>query len=216
MTGSHKDGCPLCRARKGRRACPAKGAQICPHCCGAKRRVEIECPEDCVYLAGGHAGGWDGRETEKKRDLRRIAFQVQGLPREQAEIFFLALLGISGLRAGRSGLDDALLLEAVSALRKTTETRQSGILYEHAPRDPRAQGLVVELRQMFEAKSRDGSAAAPADRDLLAVLGALEGSLRATLLERAGATAFLDTAARIAGRTLGRPGAARGPLIVAP
>jgi hypothetical protein len=69
---------------------------------------------------------------------------------------------------------------------------------------------------MFEAKAADGSTASPDDRDLLAVLGALEASLGATLLERAGATAFLDTAARIAGRTLGRPGAARAPLIVAP
>jgi hypothetical protein len=56
--------CPLCLKRKGRRACPAKGAAICPHCCGTKRRVEIDCPEDCVYLEGGHAGAWEGRETE--------------------------------------------------------------------------------------------------------------------------------------------------------
>ena len=216
MAGSQKATCPLCRSRKGRRACPAKGALICPHCCGVKRRVEIDCPEDCVYLDGAHAGSWEGRETERKRDLRRVAFHVQDLRREQAEIFFLALVGISGLRARRHDLDDALLLEAVSALRKTTETRQSGILYDHAPADSRARGLVLDLRQMFEANAKDGTATAPADRDLLPVLGALEAGLRATLLERAGATAFLDTAVRLAGRALPRAGEARGPLIVAP
>jgi hypothetical protein len=216
MAGSNKSTCPLCRSRKGRRACPAKEALICPHCCGAKRRVEIDCPEDCVYLGGAHAGAWEGRETERKRDLRRVAPQVQGLSREQAELFFLALLGISGLRGRRDGLDDALLLEAVSALRKTTQTRRSGILYEHAPEDSRARGLVLDLRQMFEARQKDGSTAAPDDRDLLAVLGALEKALAATLLEGAGATAFLDTAARLAGRIATAPGEARGPLIIAP
>jgi hypothetical protein len=215
MAGSHKTTCPLCRSRKGRRACPAKGEAICPHCCGSKRRVEIHCPEDCAYLDGAHAGAWEGRETEKKRDLRRVALHAQGLTREQAELFFLALLGVSGLRGRRSDLDDALLLEAASALRKTTETRRSGIVYEHAPADPRARGLVVELREMFEARAKDGTTTAPDDGDLLAVLRALEGGLAATLQERGGPTDFLDSAARLSGRPPGHPGSS-GPLLVAP
>lgn len=216
MAGSQRSPCPLCRSRKGRRACPAKAAEICPQCCGAKRRVEIDCPEDCVYLGGAHAGAWDGRETERKRDLRRVAHQVQALSPGQAQLFFLVLVGVTGLRARRSDLTDLLLLEAITALRKTTETRLGGILYEHAPDDPTARGLVLDLRQMFEARAADGTATAPDDRDLQPVLGALEGSLAATLLERSGDTAFLDTAARLAAQIAPRPAEARGPLIVAP
>ena len=215
MAGSHPR-CPLCRARKGRRACPAKAVEICPQCCGAKRRVEIDCPEDCPYLDGVHAGAWEGRETERKRDLRRVAPQLQPLARAQAELFFLALVGLAGLRARRPELDDALLLEAVAALRKTAETRQSGLVYEHAPADARARGLVLDVRQMFEARAGDGSATAPDDRDLLAVLAALEASLRGTLQERAGASAFLDTAVRLAGRIAPAGSQARPPLIVTP
>lgn len=216
MAGSHKTSCPLCRTRKGRRACPAKGVLICPHCCGAKRRVEIDCPDDCIYLGGAHAGAWDGRETEKKRDLRRVAAHIRELSREQSELFFLALVGLAGLRARRNDLDDRLLLEAVTALRKTSETRRSGILYEHAPEDSRARGLLLDLRQMFEAKAADGSQAAPDDRDLLPVLQALEAGLRETLHEHAGPTAFLDAALRLAGRIAPPRGETRGPIIVAP
>jgi len=217
MPKARKTPCPLCGSRLGRRACPAKGGvPICPQCCGSKRRVEIDCPSDCAYLEGAHAGGWDGRETERRRDLRRIAPHVQALEPGQAELFFLALLGIAGLRGRRSDLDDALLLEAVAALRKTTETRQSGILYEHAPGDVRAHGLVSDLRRMFEARGADGASTAPDDRDLLPVLRALEGSLAATVAERDSPTAFLDSALRLAGRSLPPAGAPRGPLIVAP
>jgi hypothetical protein len=216
MAGSHSSPCPLCRSRKGRRACPAKGALICPQCCGSKRRVEIDCPEDCVYLGGAHAGAWDGRETERKRDLRRVAHHLQALSPVQAQLFLLALVGITGLRARRGELSDALLLEAVSALRKTTDTRLGGILYDHAPTDPRAQGLVLDLRRMFEAKGADQAATAPDDRDLQPVLLALERSLAATLSEQEGEAAFLDTAARLAGQIASRPAEGRGPLIVAP
>lgn len=216
MPAAQRTSCPLCRARKGRRACPAKGFLICPQCCGEKRRVEIDCPEDCVYLGGVHAGAWEGRETERKRDLRRVAAQVQGLDRPQAELFFLAIVGLAGLRARRSDLDDRLLSEAVSALRKTAETRKSGLVYEHAPDDPRARGLVLDLRRLFEAKAADGSTTTPDDRDLLPVLAGLEASLAATLHEQAGPTAFLDSAVRLAGRIALPRGDAREPLILAP
>jgi hypothetical protein len=196
--------CPLCRQRKGRRACPAKGASICPHCCGTKRRVEIDCPEDCVYLSGAHAPAWEGRETERRRDARRLAPFAQGLSEPQMRLLFLALAGLSAVRARRPDLTDALLGTAVEALRKSAETRSHGILYEHPPEDLRAVGLVDELKHLFEAKDEAGSAIAPDDRDLQPVLAAL------------GPCAFLDTAARVTG-TQGRPpGERSGRLIVEP
>jgi hypothetical protein len=208
--------CPLCRERRGKRHCPAKGEEICAHCCGTKRRVEIDCPEDCVYLAGAHAGAWEGRETERNRDARRVAPHVQRLAEEQGRLFFLALSGIAALRARRRDLDDHLLGQAVSALRKTAETRGRGLIYEHPPEDLRAQGLVHELAQMFEAKDDAGNPVSPADRDLLPVLVALDESVSAVLAERAGPTVFLDTATRLAGRFGGAPASRARPLIVEP
>lgn len=207
--------CPLCRQRKGKRACPAKGEAICAHCCGTKRRVEIDCPEDCVYL-GAHAGGWEGRETERNRDLRRIAPHVEGLTDVQARLVFLSMVGVTALRARRRDLDDALLLEAVVALRKTAETREKGLLYEHPAEDLRAQGLVHELRGLFEARDESGAVHSPSDADLLPAFRALEGSLQDAIREGAGPAVFLDTAARLAGRLGGAARSPARPLIVEP
>ena len=104
----------------------------------------------------------------------------------QARLFFLALVGLLGLRARRPELDDHLLHEAVAALRKTVETRERGILYEHRAEDLRAQGLVPEIRALFETKDDAGATHAPDDRDLLAVLGSLRGALEECLREQAG------------------------------
>jgi len=206
--------CPLCRQRKGKRACPAKGAEICSHCCGTKRRVEIDCPDDCVYLKG--AAAWAGREAERERDLRRLAPHLQDLTEAQSRLFFLALVGITAIATRRRDLDDPLLLQATTALRKTVETRERGILYDHQAEDLRAQGLIHDLRALFAARDEAGREAAPDDRDLLAVLRSLEAALAESLRRGGGRGAFLDTAARVAGRL----GAAREsrprPLIVEP
>jgi hypothetical protein len=215
---SSRTACPLCRERRGKRLCPAKGEAICAHCCGTKRRIEIDCPTDCPYLTGSHAPGWEGRETERRRDARRLAPFIQGLSDVQARLLFLALAGITALRARRRELDDALLLQAVAALKKTVDTRARGVLYDHQAEDARAQGLVLELRQMFAASGDDGGAVAPDDRDLVPVLHSLEGAVAAAIAEHEGPEAFLDTALRLVGRIEGPqpvPGPAR-PLIVEP
>jgi hypothetical protein len=204
--------CPLCRRRKGKRACPAKGELICSHCCGAKRRVEIACPEDCAYL-GAHAGGWEGRETERNRDLRRLAPHVQGLEERQVDLLFFALQGLAALGARLPELTDRLLHGAVAALRKTAETRQRGVLYEHPAEDFRAQGLVHELAELLTPKDERGTPHPPSDADLVAVLRSLETALDEVAREGAGPAAFLETAARLTERR-GPPRASAPPLIV--
>jgi hypothetical protein len=206
--------CPLCRKRRGRRACPAKGEAICSQCCGQKRRVEIDCPLDCVYLNGAHAGAWDGRARERERDGRRLSPFLAGLSEAQGQLVLVALFGASAIRARRPDLDDRLLREAVGTLRKTVETREKGILYEHPAGDPRAQGVARDLAGLFEARAEPGALRAPADRDLARALLALERSIDATIAEDGGPHAFLDTAARLAGR-LAPPPAPR-PLVMEP
>ncbi len=157
-----------------------------------------------MYLTGVHAGSWDGRETERRRDSRRVLLQAQGLSDAQGRLLFLTLMGLIGIRGRRSELDDAMALQAVTALRKTVETREKGLLYEHQTEDARAQTLVHDLARLFEAKGEDGRALKPADGELLPALQALEASLAASLREEGGTT-FLDSAARIVGRAQGAP-----------
>jgi hypothetical protein len=209
--------CPLCRQRRGKRACPAKGEAICSQCCGAKRRVEIDCPPDCAFLDGAHAGAWEGRSADRDRDARRVGPFLEGLSEAQGRLVLLSLIGVTAIRARRREIDDRLLREAVEALRRTVETREKGILYEHQAGDARAQGLAHELAEMFEAKDDDGRAHAPADRDLVQALARLEKAIEAAQGEGESAHAFLDTAARLAARLGPPPGARPSPgLIVEP
>lgn len=207
--------CPLCRERKGKRLCPAKGERICSVCCGSKRLVEIDCPADCAYLSGAHAGAWAGRETERARDQRRIAPYVQELSEAQLDLLLFAMLGIDRLRRERRGLRDRLLLDALQALRKTVETRSHGILYEHAASDLRAQGLLHALRELFEP-GEDERRRAPADGDLLPVLRALEAIGESTARDGSGDTAFLELAGRIAAEAAHETRPKTGGLIVPP
>jgi hypothetical protein len=197
--------CPLCRRRKGKRLCPAKGARICAVCCGSKRRVEIDCPEDCGYLTGEHAGAWAGRVTEHERDMRRLAPHVAALSDAAAQTTFLLLSGVAALAAREPDLDDARLETALETLRQTSRTRESGLVYEHRAADPRVQAVVRELDALLRAPLAADSelgdeprAAPPADA--AAALGALVSALASTRAERAGARAFVETAARLAGR----------------
>jgi hypothetical protein len=208
--------CPLCGTRKGKRACPARGAAICSQCCGTKRLVEIDCPSECVYLTGAHAPGWEGRAADRERDQRRLGPHVAGLTEKQLHLVLFSLAGINGIRGRRAELEDAILLEAVAALRKTVETRDRGVLYEHPPGDARAQELVRDLAGVFEARDDDGAVHRPPDRDLAAALRALEGAVAATVREREGPHAFLDTATRLVGRLGGAPATRPRPLIVEP
>lgn len=188
--------CPLCRERKGKRQCPAKGERICAACCGSKRRVEIDCPSDCVWL-GAHAGAWAGRETERLRDHRRLAPHVASLSEPQLRLLLVGFVGFDRLRVERRPLSDRLALDAVRALRKTVETRGHGVLYDHAAEDLRAEGLLHDLRGLFEAKDAEGRPSAPDDRDLLPALRALE-TIVEDALEEGGGDEFLAMAGRVA------------------
>ncbi len=209
--------CPLCRQRRGKRACPARGEAICSQCCGTKRRVEIDCPPGCAFLDGAHAGAWEGRTRDRDRDARRVGPFLEGLSEAQGRLVLLSLVGIAAIRARRREADDRLLLEAVVALRKTVETQEKGILYEHPAADARAQGLVHELAELFEARDAQGVSHAPAGSDLSRSLARLEQAIATTVKEGESAHAFLDTATRLAARLGPPPGAPPGPsLIVEP
>jgi hypothetical protein len=198
--------CPLCGRRKARRACPAKGFSICAQCCGAKRTVEIDCPRDCAYLTGDHARGWEN-EAQRRRDGRRLYVMLQALSETQQQMLFALMLHVASLRATRRDLDDARLAQALTALRRTLETRSHGIFYEHAPDDLRAQALAQELGAYLDT-GLDGGPLGK-DGDLAPVVAALADGVGETLREPSGPTAFLDTLTRAIGGATARPAGSR-------
>jgi hypothetical protein len=189
--------CPLCRQRNGRRLCPARRETICPHCCGTKRRREIACPDECVYLQGAHARAWGGRATERERDARRIAPHVSSFEEPQLQLFFFLLLGLRRVAARYPEADDRLFADAVATLLRTVETRVKGVLYEHPTEDARAQVLAHELAETFTTRDAEGHAVQLPDAQLLPVLRALAASLRTTLAELAEPREFLEMVVRL-------------------
>jgi hypothetical protein len=170
-----------------------------------------------VYLTGEHAASWEGRETERNRDARRLAPYVSPLSEEQRQLFLVALVGIAAVRSRHRDVTDADLGEGVAALRKTLSTQESGLIYEHAAETLRAQAVADDLRGLFRSEGEDKEDVEPDPRDLAAVWSAVAGALQASA-DAAEPAAFLDTTSRVASRLSGPPpgGPRPGSRIIVP
>jgi hypothetical protein len=188
--------CPLCGQRKGKRECPGKGAVICSTCCGTKRHVEVDCPADCRYLTGAHAPSWEGRDDDRRRDLMRIVRHVQELTEDQTALFFYLMAGLVRISARHRDADDAQWEEALAALHKTLDPRESGLIYEHPAEGWRSQALLREMQEAIAPAENEGRPIAPPAL-LGAAVAALHASVAATRAEKGEPHAFLETAARL-------------------
>jgi hypothetical protein len=159
--------------------------------------VEIDCPEDCVYLKGAHAPAWEGRETERKRDLNRLAPFVGALTEAQAQLFFATLAGIHEIRSRWGDLEDRTLAEAVQTLTRSASTRSHGVIYEHTAGDPLAGRMVLELKEFWQGLSKDDPLEIP---ELPRVLEALGAALESAVKEGEGPRTFVETATRLVRR----------------
>ena len=192
-------GCPLCGQRKGKRALPGQGREHLLAVLRHETSVEVDCPADCVYLTGAHAAAVGrARERTPTRSMR-LAPHVQPLTQAQAAIFFYLVSGIVRVSAAHREADDALWREAIGALRKTFETRESGLVYDHKADDWRAQTLVKEMQALLTPPENEGRTVADT-AVLRAAAAALEAALDAAIHEKAGPRAFLETAMRVAAR----------------
>ena len=133
---------------------------------------------------------------------------------QQAPLFLLALHALTQIRRNHPEVDDSILSQALGALHKTLETRVKGLIYEHQPEDLRALAILGEIQEALEPK--EDAEHAPSDRDLLAVVAALDAGVAAAVGEGAGPTVFLDTAERIVGEYRAQPAAQSAPLILEP
>lgn len=167
MTPSKRK-CPLCRARKAKRFCPAKQARICPVCCGRKREVEIDCPSDCVYLESGREyersrrvmRGEVGQRTER---LWSRAFLARNM-----EVLMGLWTAIDEYRTRFPSLVDADVREVLEQLARTYRTLESGLYYDHEPDTLRQKDLYGSVKSFLEQlqNPEDISASTPKTADV--------------------------------------------------
>jgi hypothetical protein len=195
--------CPVCGHRKGRRACPALGKQICTVCCGTKRLVEIRCPDTCGYLSTARQHPPAVVQRQYDRDIDALQPTMRGLAEMQQHLAFL-LLGVVSRQGGSETLErlhDADVSDAALALAGTFETAARGVIYEHRASTLPAQRLVAAFREALDDVSRR-LPDVRLDRDAAAALRGIEQGVR-EVQRRAGAAtgdatrAYIDVVRRM-------------------
>ena len=111
--------CPKCASRKGKRQCPGLDAMICSACCGEYRHTEIDCPEDCVYLAQEPVH--QQRRVEKSRSQGRhfLRFLAQAVSNElQWRFSFRLFVEVFAYNQRHGALTDTEILGVLKDLRQ--------------------------------------------------------------------------------------------------
>jgi hypothetical protein len=188
--------CPLCLTRKERRACPALRQTICAVCCGTKRLTEIECPDDCVYLASAREHPAAVVRRQQEHDVAILLPTIQGLTERQYQLFFLFQTLIARhTPSGFARLVDEDVADAAGAVASTLETAARGVIYEHLAESPIAQKLAGELKNMLAEARQQG--ARIHDREAVLVLRAIELGARETRKVAPGDVSYLTLIARL-------------------
>ena len=188
--------CPICHARKPRRACPALHQTICPICCGTKRLTEIQCPDDCVYLTSAREHPAAVVKRQQEHDVALLLPTLQGLTERQHQLFFLFQSLIARhTPEGFSRLLDDDVAEAAGAVAATLETAARGVIYDHSAQSLPAQRLASEMKAMLGDMEKQG--ARIYDREAAIVLRAIEKGARETRNIEPGEAAYLALMARL-------------------
>jgi hypothetical protein len=208
--------CPLCRSRKERRACPALHQTICAVCCGTKRLVEIQCPDDCVYLTSAREHPAAVVKRQQEHDVAILLPTIQSLTERQYQLFFLFQNLISRhAPQGFTRLLDDDVAEAASSVASTLETAARGVIFEHTAQSLPAQRLAAEMKTMLAEMRQQG--ATVYDREVAIVLRAIERGARETRKAEPGDAAYLTLMARLLHRNRSTaPPAAEQPSLIIP
>ena len=149
--------CTLCETRKEKRFCPALHARICAACCGTHRELILDCPSDCSYLK--QARGYDRFRPELVEDERWFAHVPVEEDLLDAHPVLLQDLAesIAQSALGNSSLRDRDVIDALTALVRSFETRaHSGLHYEPTRPSLAQQALIVELREVIADYDEEG------------------------------------------------------------
>jgi hypothetical protein len=171
--------CPLCNQRKAKRYCPAKGGQICAICCGTKRVVEINCPDDCIYLASARSHPPAVVQRQIESDRAALLPLLEGFSERQARIFLMLASLVSRHQGeGFQKVLDGDIAQAAEAVAATLETAARGIVYEHQPASLPAARLTTELTAMVAEVSKAGGSGL--ERDAAIGLRRIEEAAKST------------------------------------
>ena len=188
--------CPSCDERKARRECPALRKTICPRCCGTKRLNEIACPPDCHYLTSAREHPASVVKRQQQKDVAVLLPTLRSLTERQHQLFFVFQTVIAQHKPeGFARLVDADVADAAGTLASTLETAARGVIYDQTPQSRVALGLLRDMEGML-ARAREQGAIIP-EREVAAVLRAIEEGARNTPKPGDGETAYLDLMARL-------------------
>lgn len=184
--------CPLCGARKARRACPALQQEICAVCCGTKRLTEIRCPQTCGYLQSARSHPAAAVRRRDERELSFFAMELRGTTEQQRAIFaFLQTVIARHAANAIPKLADRDVVDAAGALAASFETAARGIIYDQQPTSLPGQRLSAEIRQQIEQTLH--ASERPLDRDLAVALRRTESTASHAAAELdGGPTAYLQ------------------------
>lgn len=140
--------CKLCQKRRGRRHCPALGADICPSCCGTERENTIDCPQSCEYLQEARLREHSVEIPEEAIPNRDIRVNEEFLRDHEELVTWVSNALARAMEAERAVDQDAR--EALGALIRTYRTRESGLIYETRPANPYAAAIQDALNAAIE------------------------------------------------------------------
>ncbi len=173
--------CSSCGSRRGKRACPALGREICAACCGTKRQVEIRCPPTCAYLSSARTHPAAVVVRRRENDLHFVVPLVKDLTDAQHRLLlFFQTVVVKHAPGALPPLLDQDVAAAAAAVAATLETARKGIIYEHHAESAPAQRLAAELGQAVADLSRQPGAppAARIERDAAVALRRVEQGAR--------------------------------------
>ena len=209
-----KTKCPACGTRRARRSCPALGQQICPVCCGTKRRVEITCPPDCSYLRAADEHPPAVVQRQQERDLGFLLPLYGRLTERQQRIALLLQAAVRPAGLDAPARSDADVEQAAKATAETFETAGRGIVYEHRATSLEAQRLAGLMQALVEEQRKAG--ARLPDGDVAAAARCIETAARdAGRALDGGDNAYLTLVERVF-KAPEKRGTDGEPLIVAP
>src|SRR5687767_5774385 len=208
--------CPLCRKRPVKRACPARGDQICAVCCATKRIVEIPCPDNCRHLETAHRHPAAVVKKQIDADVTVLMSTIGRLSEQQLQLFFLMQsMVLSYKPEGLTRLTDDDVALASGALASSLETASKGVIFEETTGSVVAEGLRQALKPVIAEVTKGGGSRA--EREVALVLRGMErGARHEGNIISPGETSYLDLVGRVFQQ---RPKNAREPakpLIVLP
>jgi hypothetical protein len=220
--------CVICGHKRGKRACPARNAWICPQCCGEKRVLEIDCPEACEYLQAG-------RKIEMTQEYARHVQTSDPIKQSRQQVVLSrhfrfvnhveAYFG-EERRTSRS-LTDKTVAGAIDLVIETLRTEEKGILYDRVSSDLRVDALRRQLQEIVKhyrtsAQERPGDQLVLSDpkqenmrvRDVIDSLEVIREILASHIEKGLGPQSYVNFLARTLPRS--EKAADAGPSLIVP